>query len=109
MATPVLTTKLYISPFRSELVSRPRLIERLNDGLRLGTKLTLVSAPAGFGKTTLLSEWIAGREPRMRVGWVSLDKGDNDLARFLTYVVAALQQIDVRLGQACQVDLMGAR
>ena len=102
---PVLTTKLYIPPFRSELVSRPRLIERLNDGLRLGTKLTLVSAPAGFGKTTLLSEWIAGREPRMRVGWVSLDKGDNDLARFLTYVVAALQQIDVRLGQACQVGL----
>jgi LuxR family maltose regulon positive regulatory protein len=101
----VLTTKLYIPPFRSEGVSRPRLIERLNEGLRRSAKLTLVSAPAGFGKTTLLSEWVADGERRTRVGWVSLDEGDNDLARFLTYVVAALQQIDDRLGQACQVGL----
>jgi LuxR family maltose regulon positive regulatory protein len=56
MATPFLKTKLYIPPVRSELVSRPRLIERLNTGLN--RKLILVSAPAGFGKTTLLSEWI---------------------------------------------------
>jgi len=56
MATPLLTTKLYIPPTRPELISRPRLIERLNAGLH--QKLTLISAPAGFGKTTLLSEWI---------------------------------------------------
>ena len=56
MATPLLTTKLYIPPVRPELMSRPRLIERLNAGLH--RKLTLISAPAGFGKTTLLSEWI---------------------------------------------------
>ena len=56
MITPLLTTKLYIPPARPELVSRPRLIERLNAGLQ--RKLTLVSAPAGFGKTTLLSAWI---------------------------------------------------
>ena len=55
MATPLLKTKLYIPPFRPELVSRPRLIEQLNAGMT--RKLTLISAPAGFGKTTLLSEW----------------------------------------------------
>ena len=59
MSTPLLTTKLYIPPVRPELVPRPRLIERLNAGLH--RKLTLISAPAGFGKTTLLSEWIHRR------------------------------------------------
>ena len=58
MPTPLLQTKLYIPPVRPEMVLRPRLLERLDEGLRLGRKLTLVSAPAGFGKTTLLSEWI---------------------------------------------------
>ncbi len=70
---------------------RPRLIERLNVGLH--GKLTLISAPAGFGKTTLLSEWLAGggqSEPGARVAWLSLDEGDNDVARFLAYLVAAL-------------------
>jgi LuxR family maltose regulon positive regulatory protein len=83
---PLLQTKLYIPPIRPDLVSRPRLIEQLNAGLH--HKLTLISAPGGFGKTTLLSEWIAacGRP----VAWLSLDKGDNDLARFLTYLVTAL-------------------
>ena len=59
MPTPLLTTKLYIPPVRPELVSRPRLTEQLNAGPRSGRKLTLVSAPAGFGKTTLLSEWVS--------------------------------------------------
>lgn len=68
MATPILTTKLYISPHRPNVVPRPRLIERLNKGLRLGRKLTLVSAPAGFGKTTLVSEWLAGCDrPHLKV------------------------------------------
>jgi LuxR family maltose regulon positive regulatory protein len=91
MTLPILTTKLYIPPVRPELVSRPRLIERLNAGLRLGCQLTLISAPAGFGKTTLLSEWIAdcGRP----AAWLSLDKEDDDLARFLSYLVGALQTI----------------
>jgi len=85
------------------MVPRPRLIERLNAGLRqTGGALTLVSAPAGFGKTTLLSEWIAGcaqTEPKVRVAWLSLDEGDNDPARFLAYFVAALQTL--ALSQAC--------
>jgi LuxR family maltose regulon positive regulatory protein len=95
MATPLLTTKLYIPPVRPELVSRPRLIERLNAGL--DRKLTLVSAPAGFGKTTLLSEWAAaGERP---VAWLSLDEGDNDLVRFLAYFVAGLQTNEGGIGE----------
>ena len=94
MATPLLTTKLYIPPLSASLVRRPHLIERLNEGLRLGRKLTLVSASAGFGKTTLLSEWVhdgSGEPSPLRASWVSLDEGDNDPARFLSYVVAGLQ------------------
>jgi LuxR family maltose regulon positive regulatory protein len=95
MTISILATKLYIPPIRPELVSRPRLIERLNAGLH--RKLTLISAPAGFGKTTLLSEWVAGcGRP---VAWLSLDEGDNDLACFLTYLVAALQTIEGNVGQ----------
>jgi len=96
MAAPLLTTKLYIPPVRPGLVSRPRLIERLNAGLH--RKLTLVSAPAGFGKTTLLSEWARGSE--WPVAWVSLDKGDSDPARFWAYFVAALQTVQADVGEA---------
>jgi len=95
MTTSILATKLYIPPIRPELVSRPRLIEQLNAGLH--RKLTLISAPAGFGKTTLLSEWVAGCE--RPVAWLSLDEGDNDLACFLTYLVAALQTIEGNVGK----------
>jgi LuxR family maltose regulon positive regulatory protein len=88
-APSLLTTKLYIPPPRPNLVPRPRLIERLDAGLH--RKLTLISAPAGFGKTTLLSEWVSGcGRP---VAWVSLDEGDDDPARFLAYFVAALQTL----------------
>jgi LuxR family maltose regulon positive regulatory protein len=94
MNTPLLKTKLYVPPIRPELVSRPRLIERLNAGMT--RKLTLISTPAGFGKTTLLSEWAGScGQP---VAWVSLDEGDNDPARFWTYLVAALQTIETRQG-----------
>lgn len=95
MATPLLKTRLQIPPVRQALVSRPRLTERLSVGLR--HKLTLISAPAGFGKTTLLSEWAPGLD--RPVAWVSLDGGDNDPARFLTYIVAALRTIP-SLGEA---------
>src|SRR3970040_154662 len=92
MSTPALATKLYIPPPRPKVVLRPRLIERLNEGLH--RKLTLISAPAGFGKTTLVSEWVAGCE--RPVAWLSLDEGDNDPTRFLTYLVAALQTLALR-------------
>jgi LuxR family maltose regulon positive regulatory protein len=94
MSTPTLATKLYIPPPRPKVVLRPRLIERLNEGLPAGRKLTLISAPAGFGKTTLVSEWVAGcGRP---VAWLSLDDGDNDPIRFLTYLIAALQKLALR-------------
>jgi ATP/maltotriose-dependent transcriptional regulator MalT len=96
MRTPILATKLHIPAPRPERVPRPRLIERLNEGLR--RKLTLISAPAGFGKTTLAGEWLSGRhQPTV---WLSLDEGDNDLHQFLTYLVAALQTIAPDLGQS---------
>jgi LuxR family maltose regulon positive regulatory protein len=91
----LLRTKLHIPPTRSELVSRPRLLEGLDPGL--DRKLTLVSAPAGFGKTTLLSEWVT--QHRDRTAWLSLDKEDNDPVRFWTYLVAALQTVHAGLGQ----------
>jgi LuxR family maltose regulon positive regulatory protein len=111
MPGPLLVTKLYIPPLRSELVPRPRLVTRLNQGLGSGDpadgsfarKLTLVSAPAGFGKTTLLSEWLHSRRettPSLQAAWLSLDPGDNDPARFLAYVVAALQGLKLGLGEA---------
>ncbi len=92
MAMPLLTTKLYIPPPLPNPVERPRLIERLNEGLH--RKLTLVSAPAGFGKTTLLSEWLAGCE--QPAAWLSLDESDNDPTRFLSYTIAALRTIEAR-------------
>ncbi|MDY6877383.1 MAG: LuxR C-terminal-related transcriptional regulator [Chloroflexota bacterium] len=101
MTTLLLTTKLYVPPPRTDLVLRPRLIERLNAGLH--RKLTLVSAPAGFGKTTLLSEWVAGC--RRAVAWLSLDESDNDPVRFLTYFLVALQRVDPNIGQAAQAML----
>src|SRR5712692_6362240 len=89
MSTPILATKLYIPPPRTKVVLRPRLNERLNEGLH--RKLTLLSAPAGFGKTTLVSEWVADCD--RPAAWLSLDEGDNDPTRFLTYLVAALQTL----------------
>jgi LuxR family maltose regulon positive regulatory protein len=96
MSAPILATKLYIPPPRSKIVLRPRLIERLNEGLSAGRKLTLISASAGFGKTTLVSEWIASCE--RPVAWLSLDEGDNELTRFLAYLVAALQTVAPKIG-----------
>src|SRR6266566_1629379 len=95
MPTPILATKLYIPRLRPNVVSRPRLIERLNEGLY--RKLTLISAPAGFGKTTLVSEWVLGCQ--RPAAWLSLDEGDNDPTRFLTYLVAALQTLAATLGE----------
>lgn len=76
---------------RGGLVSRPRLVERLTQGLR--GPLTLISAPAGSGKTTLLSAWRAGVGSDFPAAWLSLDAGDNDPARFLTYLAAALETL----------------
>ncbi len=96
MPAPILATKLYIPQPRPGIVPRPHLVERLNEGLVAGCKLALISASAGFGKTTLASEWVAICE--RPVAWLSLDEGDNDPTRFLTYFIAALQTITVNIG-----------
>ena len=96
----LLATKLYIPPVRPEHVSRHRLIEQLNNALH--HKLTLISAPAGFGKTTLIGEWLGtiqnnGNEANKagyKIAWLSLDNSDNDLTRFLKYFVTALSQVE---------------
>jgi LuxR family maltose regulon positive regulatory protein len=90
----LLRTKLYRPPITSDLVSRPRLLERLN--WRRRRPLTLVSAPAGYGKTTLVSSWLqslAQRTPPVPGAWLSLDEEDNDLAQFVTYLLAAVRTL----------------
>lgn len=104
MSAPVVATKLFIPPPRPAAILRPRLVEGLNQGLRC--KLTLISAAAGSGKTTLLSSWVHGLQAEQeslglaarRVAWLSLDRDDNDPARFLLHLVAALQTVSPELG-----------
>jgi LuxR family maltose regulon positive regulatory protein len=101
VSTPILTTKLNIPPIRPNLVPRSRLIERLRAGIH--NKLTLISASAGFGKTTLAAEWL--RDEKRAVAWITLDENDNDPARFLVYFLAALNQIDQHAGEATKALL----
>ena len=98
-ASPLLETKLYTPKWRPGLVSRPKLIERLDQGTE--RKLTLVSAPAGFGKTTLLAEWLAATPASERpAAWVSLDHSDNDPALFWAYCITALQTVQSGVGES---------
>ena len=103
MPTPILATKIFAPPLRPEIVPRPRLMQHLNEGLH--RKLTLIAAAAGFGKTTLISEWVT--HGRLNVAWLSLDEGDNDLVRFLAYLIAALQTVP-KDAAAGNTTLLGA-
>ena len=108
---PLLETKLYVPRSRRGLVPRPRLSERLDRGT--ASKLMLVSAPAGFGKTTLLTEWLAAgpaapADERL-VAWLSLDRGDNDPASFWTYVIAALRTVASGVGESALALLQAPR
>ncbi len=95
---PLLATKLYLPPARRTLIPRPRLTARLGDGL--AHPLTLISAPAGYGKTTLFSEWRASEAGRaFPLAWLAPDEGDNDTSRFLTYLIAALATLNPGLGE----------
>jgi LuxR family maltose regulon positive regulatory protein len=96
----LLTTKLYFPVTRPSLVPRPLLVERLKAGLQ--GPLTLLSAPAGSGKTTLLSEWHAAHGSTVPVGWLSLDKDDNDPARFFLYLSTALDSLQPGISQEIQ-------
>jgi len=103
MPVSILATKLFIPSTRPEIVPRPRLIEQLNEGLH--RKLTIISAPAGYGKTALVSDWAGNLQldaenesnPLSRIAWLSLDENDNDPTRFLTYSIAALQTIETNI------------
>ena len=102
MPIALLETKLYVPRSRRGLVLRPRLSERLDRGT--ASKLVLVSAPAGFGKTTLLTEWLAARPAALGderlAAWLSLDRGDNDPASFWAYVIAALRTVAPGVGES---------
>jgi LuxR family maltose regulon positive regulatory protein len=105
-AGPLLETKLYVPRLRRGLVARPRLIERMDRGAE--SKLTLISAPPGFGKTTLLAEWLVAAPPDGRsVAWLSLDPADNEAAPFWTYLVAALQAVAPGVGATAPSLLQG--
>lgn len=102
MVVSLLATKLNIPPPRPNLVPRPRLLQKLDEGLHKGCRLTLVSAPAGYGKTTLVTEWLHSLETGdgdRAFTWLSLDEDDNDPARFMAYFVAALQKVNCEWGQ----------
>ena len=103
----ILTTKLHVPRQRPRWVSRPRLIEQLSLGLHPGYRLTLISAPPGFGKTTLLAEWLTPN--KQHTAWLSLDEGDNDLTQFLLYLTAALQTAQPSLGQAALAMLRSSQ
>lgn len=111
MKVPLLATKFHIPPWRTGLVARPRLLEELQRGWTENRKLTLISAPAGYGKTTVVAEWLNALTPRpsptgrgtgVKVSWLSLDEADNNPARFLRYFLAAFQQTDHAPGEQAQ-------
>jgi LuxR family transcriptional regulator, maltose regulon positive regulatory protein len=91
VAGPLVETKLYIPKLRRSVVARPRLRGRLSRGAE--SRLTLISAPAGFGKTTLLAEWLAATRTERSVAWLSLEEGDSQPALYWTYLVTALQAV----------------
>src|SRR5512136_2827442 len=103
MPTELLTSKLFIPPLRPSLVPRPRLVRLLNEGLHTKRNLTLVSAPAGFGKTTLVVAWL--KQIDLPVAWLSLDEADNDLRRFLAHLAAAFHQVDEEIGASLRSAL----
>jgi LuxR family maltose regulon positive regulatory protein len=101
----LLATKLYVPSARADVLSRSRLVEQLN--LALDRPLTLLSAPAGYGKTTVLSTWVAGTG--IPVAWLTLDAGDNDPVRFWRYIDAAIQSVDSCLGKELHAALFSTQ
>ena len=105
MPETLLATKLHIPRSRRALVARPRLMEHLDAALN--GRLTIVSAPAGYGKTTTLASW--SDHSQIQTGWLSIDEADNDLVRFLTYLIAAMQNLDEGIGQDMQAALSASQ
>ena len=112
MSMSMLATKFHVPAPRRHAVARPSIVDPLLPQGRADRKLTLVCAPAGFGKTTLLSQWVhrvRATEPEVRVAWLSLDAGDNDPARFLTHLVAAIHNVDAKIGSGAKALLDGTQ
>ncbi|MEW6504926.1 MAG: LuxR C-terminal-related transcriptional regulator [Chloroflexota bacterium] len=97
MSLPLLATKLHPPPLRVNAVRRPRLVEKLNRALQERCRLTLICAPAGYGKSTLAAEWLASLGDEVKFSWLSLEEDDNQPVRFLRYLLAALQSLDPSL------------
>lgn len=104
MINRLLVTKLHMPLRRADVVPRPRLSTRLEKAYESRLRLILISAPAGFGKTTLVVNWLT-QPDRGQVVWLSLDEGDNDPAQFINLLINALQQINDDIGQAVQQTL----
>jgi LuxR family maltose regulon positive regulatory protein len=100
MASPLVETKLYPPKLRRSLVARPRLSGRLSRGAE--SRLTLISAPAGFGKTTLLAEWLAATPTERPVAWLSLEESDSQPASYWTYLITALQAVVPGVGASAR-------
>jgi len=129
LTVPLLSTKLIVPPASCTLVSRPHLLRRLDEGLQPRKVLSLVCAPAGYGKTTLVAEWVKTLTPYpsggplgsstnpvglataqvVQTAWLTLDAGDDDLARFLTYLTAALQPLKPGAGNGMLALLQAPR
>ncbi len=107
MDTPLIKTKLSIPPARPSLVQRPRLLERLQEGLRYS--LVIISAPAGFGKTTLISNWARDVNQQVNTAWISLDKGDDDPNPFWEYLVASVKTLRPASGDSAVAYLHSSR
>jgi LuxR family maltose regulon positive regulatory protein len=106
MARPLIATKLFVPKVRSRLLTRSRLLERLRGGAE--SRLTLVSAAAGFGKTTLLAQWLATEQSDSQVAWVSLEATDREPSSFWTYVVSALQAAVPGVGSSAALELLAS-
>ncbi|MBK7318822.1 LuxR C-terminal-related transcriptional regulator [Candidatus Villigracilis affinis] len=107
MPNTIIKTKINLPVLRRNLVLRKRLLTLLSEKIKQGHKLTLISAPAGFGKTTLVSEWIASGE--IPAAWISLDENDSDPSRFLTYLIAALQTLIFGVGDGVLAALQSSQ
>jgi len=103
MAEDLIKTKLFAPPSRPNQVKRTALLEKFLEARQIGIQFCLVSAPAGFGKTSLVSDWV--RESGLPFAWLTLDEGDNDPLRFCRYVLNALETVDSRIGESMQPAL----
>ena len=107
MPSPLIATKLHIPPAPADLVPRPHLLRALDAARESPQRLILVSAPAGFGKTTLVAEWL--RHAGEGGAWLSLDRDDNDPVRFWRYVITACRTFDATLGKSTLAALREAQ